>query len=94
MTRPVEIKLTPTIEIIIEAVRTPEEEEEGKWVADESGLILAFLDWQKDNNIFPIPGGMVGPGTLVQYFDARHETAIREFLNVSAPVQEDEATFP
>ncbi len=53
----------------LEVERTDVEAADGLWVADD-GTIIRFLDWQRDNDIYPFGGGASGPGFWTGTFPA------------------------
>lgn len=76
---------TPTVDIeryvcvTIKVEGTPEERAKYK-VVDDDGTIHHFLAWQRHHDVYPDHAGVVGPGLLVQYFEAEHEDALRAYF--------------
>ena len=54
-------------------------------------MIVAFMEWQRSLQIYPMPGTSVGMGCYWAVFDAEHAAAINEFFANYDPALTDGA---
>lgn len=73
------------LRLTLEVPRTEQEKNDGRLPMDD-GTVIRFLEWQRDNEIFPFRGAGSGPGFWTGTFPIEHKPAIMGWLRAEGLV--------